>query len=32
MVKLPRAERGDKGNVIIWIVEQRRKRREIRRL
>jgi len=32
MVKLPRAERGDKGNVTMWIAGQRRKRKEMRRL
>jgi hypothetical protein len=32
MVKLPRAERGDKSNIIMWIAGQGRKRKEIRRL
>jgi hypothetical protein len=32
MVKLPRAERGNKRNIIMWTEGQGRKRKEIRRL
>jgi hypothetical protein len=32
MVKLPRAERGDKRNIIMRIAEQERKRKEFKRL